>query len=72
MKKVTLLILNFYINFFSYIVKGVVGANDCCRFSPTCSQYAKNSISEYGVIKGTKLSIVRLFKCQPFYKVAKI
>ncbi|MBK9293691.1 MAG: membrane protein insertion efficiency factor YidD [Oligoflexia bacterium] len=37
-----------------------------CRFIPSCSEYAKQAIEQKGVIKGTKLSLVRLSKCHPF------
>ena len=37
----------------------------CCRFIPTCSEYAKEAIKKYGVIKGGKLAIKRILKCHP-------
>lgn len=39
-----------------------------CRFTPTCSQYAKEAISKYGAWKGLKLAIKRLLRCRPFGK----
>ena len=39
-----------------------------CRFTPTCSQYAKEAIMKYGSIKGTKLALKRLVRCRPFGK----
>ena len=36
-----------------------------CRFTPTCSEYAKEAIEEYGVFKGTKLAIKRIGRCRP-------
>ncbi len=39
-----------------------------CRFYPTCSEYSRQAIEKYGVLKGSKLSIVRISKCQPFHK----
>lgn len=45
-----------------------LGLKSNCRFSPTCSEYAKLSISQKGIFKGSYLSAVRLLKCQPFYK----
>lgn len=38
-----------------------------CRFHPTCSNYAIEAISEYGVLKGTWLAIKRILKCHPFH-----
>ena len=39
-----------------------------CRFRPTCSAYAYESINKYGVLKGGWLAIRRLLRCHPFYK----
>lgn len=36
-----------------------------CRFIPTCSEYTREAINKYGVIKGCKLGIKRLLKCHP-------
>ena len=69
MKKIVLFFINLYKNFFSYMLKSVVGVNNCCRFSPTCSEYARLSVKEKGVLKGSQLALVRLLKCQPFYKI---
>ena len=40
----------------------------CCRFTPTCSQYAYEAISKYGPFKGLYLSIRRILKCHPFHE----
>ncbi len=39
-----------------------------CKYNPTCSEYAYEAISKYGVIKGLFLSIKRFLKCNPFSK----
>lgn len=39
-----------------------------CVFLPTCSQYSKEAIDKYGSVKGTYLSIIRIFKCHPWQK----
>ena len=39
-----------------------------CRFTPTCSEYAKQAIAIHGARKGTRLAIKRLCRCHPFYK----
>lgn len=38
-----------------------------CRFYPSCSEYTKQAIEKYGVIKGTGLGIRRVLKCHPFH-----
>ncbi|MBR3932570.1 MAG: membrane protein insertion efficiency factor YidD [Clostridia bacterium] len=40
----------------------------CCRFFPTCSEYALQAVTKYGAAKGTYLSAKRLLKCHPFHK----
>lgn len=38
----------------------------CCRFQPTCSQYAVDAIREWGLIAGLTLAVWRLLRCNPF------
>ncbi len=37
-----------------------------CRYTPTCSQYALESVTKYGAWKGGKLMIKRFLRCHPF------
>lgn len=39
-----------------------------CRFTPTCSQYAVDALTEFGVIRGGWLAVVRLLKCGPWHR----
>jgi hypothetical protein len=39
-----------------------------CRFSPTCSEYAVEALTEYGLIRGGWLTVVRLLKCGPWHR----
>ena len=39
-----------------------------CRFRPTCSAYAYEAVSKYGVLKGGFLALRRFLRCHPFYK----
>ncbi|MBV8930067.1 MAG: membrane protein insertion efficiency factor YidD [Mycobacteriaceae bacterium] len=39
-----------------------------CRFTPTCSQYAVDALTEYGLIRGGGLAVVRLTKCGPWHR----
>ena len=40
----------------------------CCRFVPTCSQYAITAIERYGAFKGGRLAAWRLLRCNPLCK----
>jgi putative membrane protein insertion efficiency factor len=37
-----------------------------CRFEPTCSDYAKQAVEKYGVIRGSWMGLKRILRCQPF------
>ncbi len=39
-----------------------------CRFMPTCSQYAVDALTEYGLVRGGWLSFIRLVKCGPWHR----
>ncbi len=38
-----------------------------CRFTPTCSEYARLAIEEHGLARGVWLAGGRLIRCQPFH-----
>lgn len=54
------------IRFYQLTFSSLVG--NCCRFQPTCSEYAKEAYQKYGIIKGTRLTIWRLLRCHPWAK----
>ena len=62
MKKLLLKLIRFYQRGISANRRG------CCRFSPTCSQYAYEAINKYGAAKGSFLALRRICRCHPFYK----
>jgi putative membrane protein insertion efficiency factor len=39
-----------------------------CRFTPTCSQYAKDAVLKHGFLRGTGLALKRLSRCHPFHE----
>jgi putative membrane protein insertion efficiency factor len=39
-----------------------------CRFTPSCSEYARESVEVYGAGRGGWLAIRRLSRCRPFGK----
>ena len=38
-----------------------------CRFMPTCSGYAVEALTEYGLFRGGALSLMRLARCGPWH-----
>lgn len=41
-----------------------------CRFTPTCSQYAKECYQRFNFFKASILTLWRLLRCNPFHKLA--
>lgn len=39
-----------------------------CRYEPTCSAYAAESIKRFGAMKGGALALKRIGRCHPFSK----
>lgn len=62
MKKLLLFLIDFYRRGISPYTPG------CCRFTPTCSQYAYEAINKYGALKGGWLAFKRLLRCNPLNK----
>ena len=38
----------------------------CCRFHPTCSEYAEEAIRSHGLVQGGKMTLHRLLRCHPW------
>ena len=54
------------INLYKYLISPLLGNN--CRYLPTCSEYTKESIIKYGIVKGFWLGLKRISKCHPWRK----
>lgn len=65
MKRICIYLIDWYQKNISMSLEN---KNIKCKFYPTCSEYTKQAITKYGVIKGCKLGIVRILKCNPFSK----
>ena len=37
-----------------------------CRFTPTCSEYARQALIKHGPVKGLGLAIWRILRCNPW------
>jgi hypothetical protein len=52
------------IRFYKVCISPYLGNH--CRYTPTCSQYAYEAISKYGILKGGWLALRRLLRCHPW------
>lgn len=59
MKKILLKIIDIY-------QKIPLSSHRACRYSPTCSEYAREAIIEYGCFKGCIMAVKRILRCNPF------
>lgn len=66
MKKIQKTLFSVYKNIFSKSLSFLFGGG--CRYYPTCSDYSRKALEEFGVGKGTWISIKRLSRCHPFSK----
>lgn len=49
---------------YRYCISPMLGPS--CRYIPTCSEYAIDSINHRGCMRGGALSVARILKCHPF------
>ena len=61
MKKLFLAMIRTYRSYLSARKGG-----PCCRFVPTCSEYALEAVEKYGALKGGVLALWRVLRCNPF------
>ncbi len=61
MKKVLIALVRFYRRRISPLKP------PCCRFVPTCSEYALEAIEKYGALKGGWLALRRILRCHPLH-----
>lgn len=57
--------LKTFIVAYRYCISPLLG--NCCRFYPSCSQYAEEAISSYGVNRGIWMAIKRILSCHPWH-----
>ncbi len=68
MIKFALLSIRIWQNVFSPDLVGGLSGFGRCRFYPSCSQYAAESIRQYGLRKGFMASLLRILRCNPWMK----
>ena len=52
------------IRFYQLALSPLLGPS--CRFTPTCSEYARQALMKHGPIKGLYLAIWRILRCNPW------
>ena len=54
----------FTIKIYQFIFSPLIGKN--CRYLPTCSEYAIESLKLHGLLRGLFFAIRRILNCHPF------
>ena len=65
MKKLIIDLINWYQKYISIWLNS---KNIYCKYYPSCSEYTKQAIIKYGILKGLTLGIWRIIRCNPFSK----
>jgi len=53
------------IRFYQLVLSPFMGNQ--CRFTPTCSQFAREAVEKHGALKGSWLAIRRISRCHPWH-----
>lgn len=64
MKRLLIALVKFYRKYISPLKP------PCCRFIPTCSEYALEALQKYGALKGSWLAIKRICRCHRSIRVS--
>ena len=48
---------------YKFLISPLIGQS--CRYLPTCSEYSIEALKEFGLIKGTFVSLKRILSCHP-------
>ena len=62
MKIITKIFINI-IKGYKYLISPLFG--NSCRYLPTCSEYSIEALKNYGFLKGSYMSLKRIFSCHP-------
>ena len=75
MKRIFKLLISLPTRFLTYLMLALIAfyrtcisplLPPACRYTPTCSQYAKEAIIKYGPFKGGWLALKRILRCNPW------
>lgn len=61
-------VIIFFIRLYQIFISPIIGGFYKCRFYPRCSDYSVEVYKNFGIFKGTILTIKRIIKCNPFCK----
>ena len=57
-------ILILFVRLYQYVLSPL--SPPSCRYHPSCSEYARQAIEEWGPGRGILLALTRILRCHPF------
>ncbi|MFA5801081.1 MAG: membrane protein insertion efficiency factor YidD [Thermoleophilia bacterium] len=60
MKRIPILIIGLYQRLVSPLIP------QRCKYYPSCSAYSIQAVKEWGIFRGSAMSVWRLLRCNPF------
>jgi uncharacterized protein len=66
MKKILIAPFIFLVKVYQTLISPLTPAT--CRFQPTCSHYSVEALQKYGLLRGGRLALKRIFSCHPWGK----
>jgi len=59
-------LLCFAVRVYQFCVSPLLGP--CCRYHPSCSEYAIEAIRRFGAVRGSACAVRRVLRCHPFHE----
>ncbi|MFA6001492.1 MAG: membrane protein insertion efficiency factor YidD [Thermoleophilia bacterium] len=60
MKRIPILLIGLYQRLISPLIP------QRCKYYPSCSAYSIQAVKEWGIVRGSVMSVWRLLRCNPF------
>lgn len=57
-------VLRGLVRLYQLLLRPVLGPN--CRFTPSCSEYAREAVATHGALHGSGLALGRVLRCNPW------
>lgn len=66
MQKLLISLINFYQTFLSFDrgVLTIFAPGGACRYNPSCSEYTKKAIRDFGAVRGSLMGLKRIWSCK--------
>ena len=53
------------VKLYQICISPFIGGRVACRFTPTCSEYTRQAIEKYGLVRGCIFGFKRICRCRP-------